>query len=454
MISDARASQVDAAPEGGQPCDLAMDPKDAPACVDDADGVFVDATNGNDSGDGTKAHPFASITKAIAVGSKNRVYICSGTYTDALTLSSQHAVSLYGGFACGTWAYTGTKASIAPASGLAVSIGEGVTSTIEDLQITGNAGSAPGASAIAIFLDQASLTIQRATVSAGAGAMGQAGSLGKNAPNYTKAATAGATAQGNTPGMHVDCGCTDGTTSHGGDGASSTAAAKTGSASPAVGADNFGGSGATSCTAGSVGAGGATSAGGNASSTSGALTSSGWAESSNATSGGNGNPGQGGGGGGAEINFTAAGGGGACGGCGGTGGGPGGSGGASYGVLSYQSTLVINDSTVTSGAGGLGGTGGIGQDGQDGGAGGQGPDCFSGNGGPGGGGSGGGGGAGGSSAAVAYSGAAPQTNASTLTVGTPGGAGTGGMGGTGSGTAGNMGATGQAGAAMATLLLP
>ena len=59
----------EAGTDSGPSCDVTQDPKDNPSCVNDAYGVFVDATNGSDSNDGTKAQPFKTIAKALAVGS-------------------------------------------------------------------------------------------------------------------------------------------------------------------------------------------------------------------------------------------------------------------------------------------------------------------------------------------------------------------------------------------------
>ncbi len=476
MVPPGTDGSMDASPDGardgspgseagadtGPSCDLAMDPKDAPACVDDADGVFVDATNGNDSGDGTKAHPFASITKAIAVGSQSRVYICSGTYTDPLTISSQHAVSLYGGFACGTWTYTGTKATIAPGSGTAVTLSGASGVQLEDLQIDASADTVAGSSAIGVFLNGGAATLSRVAVTVGGAVTGAHGVDGSTSPNYTgTSAKNGIGPTGSTNGPEVDCTCTDKTTSTGGKGASTTDGFPgAGLANPAAGSPNSGMSGTNSCTGGTGGAGGAPGTPGNGSTTGGTLSASGWINSQIGSAGGNGSPAQGGGGGGAESSLGFAGGSGACGGCGGTGGTAGGNGGSSYAVLVFSGSLSIVGCALTAGNAGAGGTGGAGEDAQSGGAAsagactGAGAGSGGGAGGTGGAGAGGGGGAGGNSAAIAYMGTtAPQMSTSTLATGNLGAAGTGGAAGQGNGNTSAIGSPGAVGQAATVLKL-
>ena len=102
-------SGVDVASDGGgdvvvpPDCDLNADVQASPKCIDDGIGVFVDATGGNDTGLGTKASPFKTITHAIgAVGAKPRIYVCAGTYAEDVSLTQANNVSMYGGLACGT----------------------------------------------------------------------------------------------------------------------------------------------------------------------------------------------------------------------------------------------------------------------------------------------------------------------------------------------------------------
>src|SRR5689334_19064962 len=63
-------------------CDPNADPKDAPKCVVNAFGVFVDA-NGDDANEGTKEKPVKTITAALGkLAGKPRVYVCEGTYEE------------------------------------------------------------------------------------------------------------------------------------------------------------------------------------------------------------------------------------------------------------------------------------------------------------------------------------------------------------------------------------
>jgi hypothetical protein len=166
---------------------------------------------------------------------------------------------------------------------------------------------------------------------------------------------------------------------------------------------------------GGLGCGGAAGSPGAAAGTggtsSGTLNSNGWTLGPSGTGGQDGTPGQGGGGGGANdsgsVGVGGSGGGGGAGGCGGGAGTGGQTGGSSIGVLSYQATVTLSGSTVTTSGGGAGGSGGSGQPGQAGGGGGAGA-CVGGTGGQGGDGSGGGGGAGGLSSGIVWSGTAAQ----------------------------------------------
>ena len=89
-------------------CDPSADPKDAPKCVVSEFGVFVDGANGADGNAGTKESPVKSISAALGkLGGKTRIYVCEGTYDEHVKLT--RAVSLYAGFACGAWSYSGTK---------------------------------------------------------------------------------------------------------------------------------------------------------------------------------------------------------------------------------------------------------------------------------------------------------------------------------------------------------
>ena len=172
----------DGATEAGSPtCNKSADPKDSPACVADADGIFVDAA-GLDTNAGTKEAPVKSITKAVALaqGGVGRVYVCAGSYAETVSLTA--AVSVYGGFACGTYAYSGVLPVVTAAAGQSALLITGVTDvTVEDMQFvsvdaSGTDASGNGNSSIAAFVSSSTgVTFKRSTFKAGAGATAAAG---------------------------------------------------------------------------------------------------------------------------------------------------------------------------------------------------------------------------------------------------------------------------------------
>ena len=153
--ADGGADVTDSGADVVQPppgCDPAADPKDAPKCVVSDFGVFVDAT-GSDGNPGTKDAPVKTIGGALGkLGAKARVYVCEGTYAEHVKLTS--AVSIYGGFACGTWTYSGNKPKVAPTdAGYALQV-LNVTSasTVADLAFTSISGTDASPSSIAAIV--------------------------------------------------------------------------------------------------------------------------------------------------------------------------------------------------------------------------------------------------------------------------------------------------------------
>ena len=429
-------------------CDLAKSVNDSPACVHDDVGVFVSPT-GDDAGDGTKATPVRSIRRGLELAASRqrpRVYVCEGTYGDAVEITAP--IAIISELSC-AWSAGGGKATVAPPAGVALRVTDvGGPVLLEGLAFVGSADPTKlGDSAIAAFVSGAgNVTFRNTDLTASDGV---AGAVGEGRLNYNVPAKDGIGAASGAGA--VTCACLDGiTSSTGGKGGAIGSGGDPGSATPAVGGINAGLGGAT-CTVGTVGANGSASAGGDAGSRPGDLAGGGWLAANDGSGGGNGSPGQGGGGGGGRNGVTA-GGGGACGGCGGAGGTPGASGGSSFALLSFQSTITVDGGVLKTGNAGAGGEGGPGQDGQGGGTGGVGA-CDGGRGGSGAGGSGGGGGGGGHSVPVAFVGTEPRITNATLTPGTEGSGGEGGKAGAGPGTAGNAGAKGAAGKAQRTLAL-
>ncbi len=443
---------ADAQPDNAPPrCDTAKDPKDSAPCVTDKFGLFVDASKPS-GGTGTKASPFNTIGGALAAAAtatQKRIYVCEGTYAEAVAVTS--AISLYGGWKCADWSYTGTKAKVAPSAvGYALSVASVAGAlTIEDLEFDALPGTAAARSSVAAFVNATpSLTLSRVALSAGAGA-----SAGDGTPGVTGTPTpadlngiAGGAAGSNANKV---CTCSSGGSSTGGQGG-------TGAVDPAgTGNDGLvaqvtpvpagfigkGQSAARCAVSDGVGiSGSAAPVAGNAppGASVGTLDASGW-QGTGGAPGVAGIPGQGGGGGGGAA--ASQGGGGACGGCGGTGGSGGTAGGSSIALLAVSSPVKLVGCALTTKDAAKGGSGKLGGTGQAGGTKGvqSGGACSGGNGGTGGGGGSGAGGAGGVSIGVLYQGTTPTLDAATtgaITTGALGGAGTGGTAGTNDGKAG------------------
>jgi len=422
-------------------CDTSKDPKDAPGCLDDRVGVFVSPT-GNDTNPGTKALPFQTIGKALSsVGALTRVYVCEGTYSEDVAMTPPvDGISLYGGFKCSDWTYTGNKPTVGKGQIALKITGTTKPISIEDIMFKAADGGGANTSSIAALVAGATapVTFTRVNLTAGVGTPGSDGAAGSNY-NAGLAASdpsiAGHNASGNAGGGLQTCAnlCTDSQTtnpSNGGQGGAGGGAPSSGSGgAPALG-------GGTAGTAGQACNGAGSGGDGNPSPTTGAdattpaalgtLSDTGWAPGTSA-SGKNGAPGQGGGGGAGTA--QGGGGGGACGGCGGGGGTGAGGGGASIALAVVSTPVTVNASELHAGDAGNGGKGGAGQDGQLGGAHGNGGGCSGGAGGKGSAGGTGAGGVGGISVGVLYKGSAPTIDPTTTTGTTVGKAGTKGVGG-------------------------
>jgi hypothetical protein len=460
-------------------CDPAADPKDAPKCVVSDFGVFVDATTGADGNAGTKESPVKSITAALGkLGSKTRVYICEGTYAEHVKLTN--TVSLYGGFACDAWSYSGTKAKVAPTDkGLAIELrGASAAVVLSDLEFTAKDASEPAESSIAAFIvNSAKVTLRRTAITAGKGGDGSDASAAAGfAPATAPDGTAGGAAV-NPGGQTPNPVCATSIGGAGGkDGAVNGAAGQVAVAVFPAGNTGAGGTGGGSCATGLGidGSYGIAGAPGPGAATVGTLDATGW-KASDGVPGGAGGNGQGGGGG-AQRLATGVGGSGGPGGCGGAGGTKGTAGGSSIALLVFESAVALEQSTLVAKDAGRGGNGAKGQKGQlgslNGGVANAGAlACNGGVGGIGGsgGGGGGGGGAGGLSVGVLYKGASPTVEGastaaadtlSSVTLGQKGAGGTKGLGGDAAqisapaSRAGGDGTDGAPGEAKAILSIP
>jgi len=436
---------TDAGPVVPPGCKPELDPKDSAPCVVDTYGIFVDAAAGLDTNPGTKAAPVKTFAAALAkIGNLPRIYVCEGTYAEHVKLT--RGVSIFGGFACGGWSYSGAKARIVPNDvGFALHVAS-VTNPVvlADLEIVAQPGTKMVPSSIAMFVSRSTnVTARRLSVRAGVGFGGSPGTPAKPAePGTTTSASINGNAGTSTfGGLQNVCTCSTGSTTTGGKGGD------LGSLDPngANGAPGYvppmGGTGSGQTRATCEASGAAAQPGSDAPAAAdaiapllGTIDEKGWT-TGGGDSGKNGTPGQGGGGGGSRTTGSAlqvgGGGGGACGGCGGGGGGGGSAGGSSIAVASFESNAKFEASAFASDDAGNGGAGAPGEDGIFGGNNGTagGSACAGASGGKGGKGGAGAGGSGGISAGLLHKGTAPVVDAETdgaITFKKAGGKGTGG----------------------------
>ncbi|MEZ4299538.1 MAG: hypothetical protein R3B70_31610 [Polyangiaceae bacterium] len=430
--------------------------------VDNMCGVFVSPNGNDDTGDGTKENPYATISKGLDKGVT--VYACADKdkpFAEAARVTSA-GTYLFGALDCETWIYDASNKTplTAPPGEIPLTVLGTGTLRIEDFRVT--SADAPaldmgtysvGNSSIAVLAEAgSSLDMARCDVTAGNGSDGAPGEpptgTAMAGPDGTMGADGCDNDQGEfgADGGQNMCAGMSVAGGQGGNGTKLVAGGQGGDGNP-LGMTAKGGfaiTGQITCDTGGNGgngvAGTAGEAGKGATAAAGTLSSTG-VDGIRGSDGTGGKPGQGGGGGGGApicSNGKAgpSGGGGGAGGCGGAGGKGGFAGGASIGILSLSASLKFEQVTVTTGAGGKGGAGASGQDPGDGGKGGlagaSGGDvgalaCSGGKGGAGGKGGRGGGGQGGHSFGLAYTGDVPETSGAMITPGTAGEGGTGEM---------------------------
>ncbi|WP_437929560.1 hypothetical protein WMF37_09910 [Sorangium sp. So ce291] len=415
-------------------------------------GVFASRSFGDDSNPGTMEKPVKTLARAVALAprARGRVFACTDSYAEGLTLRS--GIDLWGGFVC--WAgwphYTEGSASgvvtlLSPDAGgppitvvAAQDDGEGVTdgvSTIVDMHVEQRWRLGQEIHSIAMRLRPGAVVeVLRSVIQADGAqkgedgqdavyvdpqpAYGEIGAIGRDA--CSAATVAGAPAVRTVCGDMVSTGGKggDGTPERGGDADDGKPLPP--SSSRDAGLGGAGAKDGAQCEGGRRGGDGAPGAPG-AAGQGGRLTEAGW-EGVAGRQGGTGAPGQGGGGGGGAPGGRSAcgnaalggasGGSGGGGGCGGSGGRGGGAGGASIAIFAHPgSKLTLRETRVVTGPGGAGGRGGRGRfggQGVQGGPPGQAPElggehaCRGGYGGRGGRGGYGGGGSGGPSIGIAY----------------------------------------------------
>ncbi|WP_437735800.1 hypothetical protein [Sorangium sp. So ce1335] len=365
-------------------------------------GVFASRSFGDDSNPGTMEKPVETLARAVALAprARGRVFACTDSYADGLTLRS--GIDLWGGFACWSrWRHYTEGITNQPAvlyssdeGGPPITVvaaqddGEWATdgvSTIVDMQLQHKRRLQPDRDSIAMRLEPGAVVeVHRSVIQADRGgggkhgedavyvdpqpAYGEIGAIGRDA--CSAATVAGAPAVTTVCGDMVSTGGKggDGTPERGGD-------AEDGKPLPAPNTTGagLGGAGAKDgvrCEHGRDGENGAPGAPG-AAGQGGRLTEAGW-EGVPGRQGGTGAPGQGGGGGGGAPGGRsgcgnaalggASGGSGGGGGCGGSGGRGGSAGGASIGIFAHPgSKVTLRETRIITGPGGAGGRGGRGQ---------------------------------------------------------------------------------------------
>jgi hypothetical protein len=390
--------------------------------------VHVSPTGSDTTGDGSRAHPFATVGRAIQPAHAYpipRVILCAGAYLAPVALdASANGLTISGGYDCTTWTRSDAAiTTVAPVSGYALDVRDVGGLTIEDVRFVAADATSPSASSVAGYVSTSQdVYLRRVAFVAGKGADG--------VPGKTPTAALPSAIQGNdaTPfsgGVQTVRTCPFGAQSVGGKGGTG---AQGGDVGQPIIADNNGQTG-NACTAGTRGQDGAPVPPSPGASYVGAWQADAWHPTAG-VAGAGGSTGQGGGGGGGVSGAGGSGGGGGTGGCGGGGGLGGGGGGASFGLVIQHAEVTLDRCALVAGNGGAGGNGAVGQDGGSGAAGGApvtGNGCHGGEGGNGSRGGAGGGGAGGVSASLMYSGATPTIDAATtFTVGNAGARGKGG----------------------------
>lgn len=381
--ADAAAGSGGAAPP---PCDGTLSPEQDSCVISDEYGVFVGPTGMDATADGTQAHPYASVTAALAhIDKIKHVYVCTGDYSEPDTLQIPDRVSIYGGFTCdaGTWKYDSPVPahllSSSPIGALITDAKVGVV--IQDLRLdAANAlEDGTGANSFGLMVSGSQgVMLKRVEIRAGKGGKGGNGVDGATGVDGIASGDAQNGVAGTctnppslTDGPHAvpkrQCG------SEGGNGgaarvATDYAASQDGGSGYLVtpsnggkGGDVFGQSGGR----GGDGDGTLSVQGeaGQAASPLGTFSATGYKVASGG-SGVAGRAGQGGGGGGASLGSAACigatGGAGGMGGCGGDPGTGGTGGGASVALLSWQSTVSLDSCKLTANTAGAGGDGGKG----------------------------------------------------------------------------------------------
>jgi hypothetical protein len=397
--------------------------------IDEQYGVFVSPAGDDESGEGTRARPYATIGRVIeaAVAGGLRVYACAdgGVYEESVAIGTEASgLEMYGGFSCDDWSYSReAKSLVSTTEQLALRVEGVVGLRIEDFGFQAADATVPGGSSMGAFVMGSKLVVlRRVRFEAGKGMAGAAGEAGQAAVRRPDRGNASSDSAG---GAAKECSCEGQQTPTIG-GAGGDVPNQSGHPGLPDWGRGKGGAVGTCDLVAQRGADAPPQPPSLGATLLGVLSAAGWAPASG-ENGTIGYPGQGGGGGASDA--TEGGGGGGCGGCGGGAGSGGQGGGASVALAILTSSVTLEDSELLAALAGDSGNGAAGGEGQkeadDGGAGRD--SCDGGAGGYGGRGGAGGGGAGGISVGVLWRGeSGPSILGNEYTLGSPGAKGIGG----------------------------
>jgi cysteine-rich repeat protein len=140
-------------------------------------GVFAAADAPSDGADGTRAHPFPSLQRAIDAAHGKRVYACvDGTFEEPLAITRVSEV--VGGFDCAgwTWAPDARSQLLGPADQVALRIAASATRVaVSGFVITASSATVDGGSSIAALVDRAAVSLTGVELRAGDGMPGKPG---------------------------------------------------------------------------------------------------------------------------------------------------------------------------------------------------------------------------------------------------------------------------------------
>ena len=133
-------------------------------------GVFV-ANTGSDSADGTSERPLARIQPAIDLAKRvgKRVYVCAGTYLEALVIAD--SISIVGGLDCSapTWKTSNELSRVEAPTSPAIRASNITSPTrLEALDVTAPSATVASGSSIGLVADKAgALVVARSKITAG-----------------------------------------------------------------------------------------------------------------------------------------------------------------------------------------------------------------------------------------------------------------------------------------------